>query len=91
VADDPGGRGQEDDHRADAVALRHLWEATKPRPLRLHRRAAEMKSGSPQGRDERNQSGQEAPIVITPRALARLLRQIVTIVRPKSGMIKRKP
>ena len=50
-----------------------------------------MKSGSPQGRDERNQSGQEAPIVITPRALARLLRQIVTIVRPMSGMIKRKP
>jgi hypothetical protein len=48
-----------------------------------------MKSRSPQGRDERNQ--QEAPIVITPRALARLLRQIVTIVRPKSGMIKRKP
>ena len=42
-------------------------------------------------RDKRNQSGQEAPIVITPRALARLLRQIVTVVRPKSGMIKRKP
>jgi hypothetical protein len=91
VADGPGGCGQENDHRADAVALRHVWEATKPRPLRLHRRAAGMNSGSHQRRDQRNRHGQEAPIVITPRALARMIRQIVTIVRPKSGMIKRKP
>jgi hypothetical protein len=76
----------DDDHMPYAMNHRR-----KPQPVRLHRRAAEMTSGTPQGRDERNQSGQEAPIVITPRALARLLRQIVTVVRPKSGMIKRKP
>jgi glycogen debranching enzyme len=43
MADGPSGYGQEDAHHADAVTLRRVWEATKPRPLRLHRRAAGMK------------------------------------------------
>jgi hypothetical protein len=36
-------------------------------------------------RDERGASGQEAPMVITPRALARLVRQTVTAVRRRKA------
>jgi glycogen debranching enzyme len=43
MADGSYGCGQEDAHHAGPVTLRRVWEATKPRPLRLHRPVAGMK------------------------------------------------
>jgi hypothetical protein len=71
VADGPDGGVEEDDQDQGSVTVRVVRPESRSRAVPVHR--VEV---SPSRRE-----GQEAPMVITPRMVARLIRQIRTSLR----------